>query len=87
MIVRWGVTHCTCYNTDLLFLFSEYRLLLCTVTSVLIQCLLQDEEETFKTDSERLLATTEQIGRLHSDTLDVDTNETVRTTLEGSNIG
>ena len=48
--------------------------------------LLQDEAQT---ESERLLATLEQTGRLLSTILDVDTNETVSDTLIGSgnNIG
>jgi len=48
--------------------------------------LLQDET---KTKSERLLAASEQTGRLFSTTLDDDANETVNGTLNGSrnNIG
>ena len=48
--------------------------------------LLQDAAQTV---SERLLATSEQTGRLLSTILDVDTNETVSATLNGSgnNIG
>ena len=50
---------------------------------------LQNKAQTTKTESERLLATSEQTGRLLSTILDVDTNETVNTTLIGSrnNIG
>jgi len=45
------------------------------------------EEATTKTNSERLLLITEETGRLHSNILNVDVNETVTTTLEGNNIG
>ena len=50
---------------------------------------LQSRSQANKTESERLLATSEQTGRLLSNILDVDTNETVNTTLIGSrnNIG
>ena len=58
-----------------------------TICSHIVTILAQDEVEATKSDSERLLATTEEIGRLYSDTLDVDTNETVRATLEGNNVG
>jgi len=50
---------------------------------------LQIEVQTTKAVSQRLLKVSEQIGRLLSDTLDLDANETVSTALRGSrnNIG
>ena len=50
---------------------------------------LQIEVQTTKAVSQRLLKASEQIGRLLSDTLDLDANETVSTALRGSrnNIG
>ncbi|XP_065901795.1 adhesion G protein-coupled receptor L4-like [Dysidea avara] len=43
----------------------------------------EDVAQPTATASERLLATSEQVGRLLSTTLDVSTNETVRTSLVG----